>query len=303
MNLYLFQKGDGVKSFWDDCISTASVVPSFPLNKFTKAVEYTQRYSLYDKISRKHVLFSSVDDPSYLKMIQPLDILGMTIMGFRLNDIKTFMGKITHHWDKTLVYASVMETANATQQSVASNAAFYGRSEAGDIVNLVTDMVLPEGQILVPWFFAYKAKYDLYYIIPNPENLNIGDVEPASDEQNLVKVIGSHEGTFNDLFFKPSFSKNATVLNDNHIMVYDNELKITPFDNYNTKSLEGFFKVDHVKCSTNFDYTRDDKGFYFNVNKPNGYIILRYNTSTVMDVKLLRSNRFFKEYAVTKIER
>ena len=82
------------------------------------------------------------------------------------------------------------------------------------------------------------------------------------------------------------------------------EFTIEPFGTWFVKKhLPEFFKTAKVKISTNFDYQLDgNKIRVKTLNKEKGYISLRWNTGTVMDMSFHTSkNRFLQEFIVDVI--
>ena len=154
---------------------------------------------------------------------------------------------------------------------------------------------------------CYKAKeLPLYYIILNPHSVQcIENIESSYGQQNHVFTISNHLKNLNEVVFKPRVSKNARIIGDNNIMVKGEEFTIEPFKSwFVTKHLPDFFKDVKIKVDTNFDYTMEGNKVIVNLlNKKKGYIGIRWNTGTIMDMTFTASkNRFFREYIVDVIE-
>jgi hypothetical protein len=85
-------------------------------------------------------------------------------------------------------------------------------------------------------------------------------------------------------------------------MVSGDKLSINPFGGWFAKSkLPGFFDPREVKCTSSYNFVKDEKGIHFDINSPHGYIIIRWNTISAMDYKFMQSNRFHREFVVTQI--
>lgn len=305
MNLYIFQKDEIAPDMWKDAFGTANIVPADKtgnLGNWVDVVRHPNLYTFYDRTESKLVMFSDPDDPKLIVIRHPNDFTNSAVMSFRITDIKNFMSKI-HFQDKIMVYACEIMSDNSTHAEIAQTAAFFGRPDGGQIMNLVTNKPLENHTKLVPWFFVLKGKEDFYYIVPNISQITVSNtVARGTDTEDVIITADNHLGSFNNFIFRPTFSRNTRVINDTNLMVMGDSLTIKPFDTLLCNGVaKGFFKVKDIKCSTNYEYKRDENGLYFHIDKPNGYIILRYNTVTSMDFRFRSSNRIRKEYTVTKI--
>jgi hypothetical protein len=122
---------------------------------------------------------------------------------------------------------------------------------------------------------------------------------------NQVYTISNHLKNMNDVIFKPRLSKNARVIGNHNVVVRGDEFTIEPFGTWFVKRhLPDFFKDAKVKVDTNFDYTiKENKIVVSTLNKQKGYISLRWNTGTVMDMTFHASkNRFLQEYIIDVIQ-
>lgn len=303
MNLYIFQKDEIAPNVWKDAFDSANLAPvDNNLGKWVTVDRYKNQYKFYDRQESKLVMFGDPEDPKNIIIRHPNDFTNSALISFRINDIKTFMSKINNTHDKMIVYAGEIVDSNTTHETLSKTVSFFGRPDGGDIINLVTEMPLSKDSSLVPFFFVFKGNDELYYVVPNLSHIQISNtITKGSDSQDLIVTADTHLGSFNNFIFRPTFSRNARVINDTNIMVKGNTLTVKPFDTLLGNGIKGFFKFKDIKCSSNYNYTRDENGLYFDIDRPNGYIILRYNTVTAMDSRLRLSNRFRKEYTITKI--
>jgi len=308
MNIYLFQKGDGMPSLWEDCTCTASV--DGKLNKDGNLLnaglgEYPIRYNLFEKIENRFVLFNLKEDPTTFVIKHSSDVIGMTEMIFNIRDVSNVIEKLYKlgQPDDTVIYGSLYAN-NATKQDVAKNVSFYGRNVDGNIINLITEEIYTSDVTLIPWFFAFKTTdVPLYYIVPNIHTVQIPYIIEDDDHPtDRTYTLDSHLGSFNKTIFYPALSNNAKLINETNIMVKGNTLTIDPFAGWFAKSkLKGFFDPNLVKCSSSYEYTKDENGLHFNINTQSGYIIIRWNTISAMGYKFMRTNRFHREFVVTQI--
>lgn len=308
MNIYLIQKGDGTPSLWQDCTCTASVNSKLGqgANLLNAGLDdYPIRYNLFEKIENRFVLFNLKEDPTTFVIKHSTDGLGITEMIFNIRDIANVIEKLYNlgQIDDTILYGSLYENA-VTKQDVAKNASFYGRTPDGKIINLITEKIHDSDITLIPWFFAFKsADVPLYYIVPNIHTVQVSYiVEDDNHPTDRTYTLDSHLGTFNKTIFYPVLSKNAKLINETNIMVNGNTLTIDPFGGFFAKTkMQGFFNPKMVKCSSSYEYTKDENGVHFNINTQNGYIIIRWNTVSAMGLKFMRTNRFYREFVVTQI--
>jgi hypothetical protein len=103
------------------------------------------------------------------------------------------------------------------------------------------------------------------------------------------------------VYFKPT---ESNILYDIKLLVY---LKLSGILPPNSLALiirlsnTDLFDNAKVKCTTNFPVTRNNNQFEITVDNSVGYLYLRWNTATAMDVALNKTNRFYREYVVHKI--
>jgi hypothetical protein len=303
MNLYIFQKDEITPNIWKDAFDSANVGPvDANLGSWVIIGEYKKQYKFYDRHDSKLVMFGDPNDPKNIIIRHPNDFTNSAIISFRIGDIKTSMSKMAKANDKMIVYAGEIFGSDSNHEQVSKTVSFFGRPDNEDIVNLVTGNPISENSKLVPFFFVFKGNKELYYIVPNLSHIQVSNtVANGSDSQDLIVAADTHLGSFNNFIFRPTVGRNARIINDTNIMVKGNTLTVKPFDTFLGNGLKQFFKFKDVKCSSSYKYTRDQNGLYFDIDSPNGYIILRYNTVTAMDSRLRLSNRFRKEYTITKI--
>ena len=186
---------------------------------------------------------------------------------------------------------------------VICKSSFY-RRKSGEVQDLISGEVVKDPRI-IPWLFCYKTKdLPLYYMVLNPHSVQcISNIE-GQYNGNYVYTIPNHLKNLNEIVFKPALSKNARAIGEHNLIVTGNEFTIEPFGTWFVKKhLPEFFKTAKVKISTNFDYELDGNKIRVNtLNKEKGYISLRWNTGTVMDMSFHTSkNRFLQEFIVDVI--
>lgn len=142
----------------------------------------------------------------------------------------------------------------------------------------------------ITWFFMYRTdELPIYYIIPNPEMMGIApDIDAASNDNVRYMGITPHFGSVGDWIFRPSYSSNVVELSPTKIVAGD-KFHITPFE-------KGVFRWGfketvppvNIKVFSNLDYVKEENSnkiiFTFLPGQEQGYIHLRWNNSTVMDL-------------------
>jgi hypothetical protein len=202
-----------------------------------------------------------------------------------------------------VMLGAVLEDKIISQQDVIGKSSFYHR-KSGEVQDMISGEIVKDPRI-IPWLFCYKTKdLPLYYMILNPHSVQcISNIE-GQYNGNYVYTISNHLKNLNEIVFKPALSKNARAIGEHNLIVTGNEFTIEPFGTWFVKKhLPEFFKNAKVKISTNFDYELDGNKIRVNtLNKEKGYISLRWNTGTVMDMSFHTSkNRFLQEFIVDVI--
>jgi hypothetical protein len=206
--------------------------------------------------------------------------------------------------DGIMMLGAVLEDKPLSQQEVIASSSWYHR-KGNEVVDLVSGETLNNPKI-IPWMFCYKTKdLPLYYMVLNPHSVQCLINIEGNYNGNQIYTISNHLKNMNDVIFKPRLSKNARVMGDHNIVVRGDEFTLEPFGTWFVKRhLPDFFKEAKVKIDTNFDYTiKENKIVVNTLNKQRGYISLRWNTGTVMDMTFHASkNRFLQEYIVDVIQ-
>jgi hypothetical protein len=295
--VFLIQTNIGHPDPWDDAINMSNVSIKPGLNGNNNAEGYNSRISFFERVDNRFAITKSQDESCLiLKKPYSPDLLSTEI---RLNFSK-IASIVDNTVDQIVLYASIMENKALSQQEVIANASFYMRN-GNDVIDLISGKTVVN-PTLIPWFFCFKTRdVPLYYMVMNPHAIQtINNIDGVYDE-NEVYTISNHLKNMNDVVFKPKFSKNARVIGENNVFVRGDEFTIQPFGSWFVKEhLGDFFKDAKIKIDTNFDYVLDGNTIRVStINKDKGYISLRWNTGTVMDMTFHASkNRFFKEYVV-----
>jgi hypothetical protein len=300
--VFLIQTDIGHPDPWDDAINMANVSIKPGLGNTNNAEGYDNRISFFQRVDNRFAISTSRYEDADLILKKPFTVDNSQA------EVKLNFNEIANIVDNTVdgiaLYASLLNNESLTNQEVIKSASFYMRI-GNDVRNLITNESIHNPR-MIPWFFCFRAKdLPLYYIVMNPHAVQtIGQVDGAYGD-NEVYTVSNHLKNMNDVIFKPKFSKNARVIGENNVFVRGDEFIIEPFGTWFVKEhLSEFFKDAKVKIDTNFDYTIEDNKIRVNViNKQRGYISLRWNTGTVMDMAFHTSkNRFFKEYIVDVIQ-
>lgn len=305
MNLFLIQKGSGITDLWEDVSSAINISRNLNFQSW-KFVPYdlSTKIKLFETVERRFVLCNYSDDPLKFYIKRPHDVGNIATMSFHLNEILESHNAI-ENWTDYVLFASIL-TDNSTQETVAKSASFFIRTKDGSVKDVRTGIVYSDNITLVPWFSVYKIKNtSLYYFILNHKTVNIGELnENMNDNGDKVFVTDCHLGNLRNLIFKPTVSRNARIINDNHIFVKGDTFTLKPFDNWFTNlHCKDFLKPQLLKCSTNFEYTKNDQGIHFKMIESDGYIIIRWpmEISMLHGIFLRNKNTLYREYVVKQI--
>lgn len=306
--VFLLQTEIGHPDPWDDSINLTNVGVSPGLGRTNNAGDFNNRIHFFQRVDNRFAITFSkyLDYPLVLKRPYsthdqntevPLDF---DLMAKLIDD---------HRWTchegtaKVIMFGSVIEEG-ASQQNAISNATYFVRNQEKilDVVNNIEH----DNPKIIPWLFCYKAdEVPLYYIVINPYSVQcIEDIE-ANYNGNYVYTITNHLKNLNEVIFKPYFSKNARVIGEHNLVVRGNTFTVNPFGSWFVKEkLQGFFDNTKVKVDTNFQYEWEGTKLKINtLNKTKGYLILRWNTGTGMDLIFhVSKNRFFRDYVVDIVE-
>lgn len=307
--VFLIQTEMGHPDPWDDSINLANVGVSPGLGASNNAGDFNNRVHFFQRVDNRFAISFSkyLDFPLVLKRpYSPHDQNTEVPLDFNL--MVDLLEK--HTWTghdgtaKVIMFGSVIGEETLSQQNAIANATYFIRNQE-KIIDVVNDKEYDNPKI-IPWLFVYKTDdVPLYYVVINPHSVQcIEDIE-ANYNGNFVYTVSNHLKNLNEVIFKPSFSRNARVIGDHNLVVRGNEFFVEPFGSWFVKqNLQGFFDKAKVKVDTNFDYEWVGRKLKINtVNKQKGYLILRWNTGTGMDLIFHTSkNRFFKDYVVDIVE-
>jgi hypothetical protein len=263
---------------------------------------YDNYISFFQRVDNRFSLSHSVYSESHIVLKRPFSIHDPnTEVPINFDNIAKLIDTTV---DGVMMFGAILEDKPLTQQEVISSSSWYHRKD-NQIIDLISGETLNNPKI-VPWMFCYKTKdLPLYYIVLNPHSVqSLINIE-GNYNGNQVYTISNHLKNMNDVIFKPRLSKNARVMGEHNILVRGDEFTIEPFGTWFVKRhLPDFFKDAKVKIDTNFEYSiKENKVVVSTLNKQKGYISLRWNTGTVMDMTFHASkNRFLQEYIIDVIQ-
>lgn len=300
--VFLIQTEIGHPDPWDDAINMANVNIKPSLGNTNNAAEYSNRISFFQRVDNRFTISASPYDNADLILKKPFsiqDIKHEVLLNF--NQIADIVDNTV---DGIVLYASIMTDGSLSQEEIIAKSSFFMR-KGTEICDLVNGNTLHNPK-MIPWFFCFKTKdLPLYYVVMNPYAIQcLGQIDGVYGS-NHVYTVSNHLKNLNEVVFKPKFSKNARVIGENNVFVRGNSFTIEPFGSWFVKEhLSDFFTSAQIKIDTNFEYEIIDNKIHFNViNTNKGYISLRWNTGTVMDMTFHTSkNRFFKEYVIDIIQ-
>lgn len=299
--VFLLQTEIGHPDPWDDSINMANTGVNPGLGFSNNPTSYENYISFFQRVDNRFAVSNSIYPEHHIILKRPFSVHDPeTEVPLNFDDIASIMDKTL---DGVALLGAVLHGEVPDQKQIISNTSWYHRLNE-QVVNLVTGEKL-ENPKIIPWLFCYKTKdLPLYYIVLNPHSVQcIQDIE-ATYNKNHVFTVSNHLKNLNDVVFKPKVSRNARIVGDHNIMVKGDQFTIEPFGTWFVKRhLPEFFKTAKIKIDTNFDYTMDgNKIVVSTLNKQRGFISIRWNTGTVMDMTFHASkNRFLQEYIVDVI--
>ena len=301
--LFLLQTEVGHPDPWDDSLNMANVFINPGLGTFNNAHGATveERISFFQRVDNRFSISTSLYMDAHLVLKRPFSVHDSS------TEVPINFDKIAELIDKTedgiALCAAPMGMDNTPQHEVIANTGYYRRVN-GKVTNIETGEVLINPK-MIPWFFCYKTKdFPLYYMVLNPHSVQCIDSIDAMYNGNKVCTIANHLKNLNNIIFKPKPSKNARQLGEHNLIVKGDSFTLQPFGTWFVDhNLHGFFDGVKVKVDTNFEYTIKDGVITFNtLNKDKGFVSLRWNTGTNMDMTFHASNnRFIQEYVVDVI--
>ena len=300
--VFLLQTDIGHPDPWDDSLNMANTKVNPGLGISNNASGCDNSISFFQRVDNRFCLSHSVYSESHLVLKRPFSIHDPnTEVPLNFDNIANLIDTTV---DGIMMFGAILEDKPLTQQEVISSSSWYHRKD-NEIVDLISGEILKNPKI-IPWLFCYKTKdLPLYYIVLNPHSVQCLINIEGNYNGNQIYTISNHLKNMNDIIFKPRLSKNARVIGDHNVVVRGDEFTIEPFGTWFVKHhLPDFFKDAKVKIDTNFEYTiKENKVVVSTLNKQKGYISLRWNTGTVMDMTFHASkNRFLQEYIIDVIQ-
>jgi hypothetical protein len=299
--VFLLQTEIGQPDPWDDSINMANTGINPGLGFSNNPSGYENYISFFQRVDNRFAVSNSIYPEHHIILKRPFSVHDAdTEVPLNFDDIAALMDKTL---DGVALLGAVLNTDVPDQKQVISNTSWYHRINE-EVVDLQTGERLQNPKI-IPWLFCYKTKdLPLYYIVLNPHSVQCIQNIEATYNMNKVFTVSNHLKNLNDVIFKPKVSRNARIVGDHNLVVKGDEFTIEPFGTWFVKRhLPEFFKTAKIKIDTNFDYKIvDNKIVVSTLNKQRGFISIRWNTGTVMDMTFHASkNRFLQEYIVDVI--
>lgn len=299
--VFLLQTDIGQPDPWDDSINMANTGINPGLGFGNNPSGYENYISFFQRVDNRFAISHSIYPEHHIILKRPFSVHDVeTEVPLNFDNIAAIMDRTK---DGVALLGAVLEDGVPDQKQVISNSHWYHRVDE-QIINLETNEELQNPKI-IPWLFCYKAKdLPLYYIVLNPHSVQCIQNIESTYNMNKVFTVSNHLKNLNDVIFKPKVSRNARILGEHNLVVKGEEFTIEPFGTWFVKRhLPDFFKDAKIKIDTNFDYKiEDNKIVVSTLNKQRGFISIRWNTGTVMDMTFHASkNRFLQEYIVDVI--
>jgi hypothetical protein len=296
--VFLIQTEMGHPDPWDDSLnmSNTEVHPGLGISNNPSA--YESMIAFFQRADNRFSISNSVYTDSHVVLKRPFSIHDpQTEVMINFDNIADLIDKSEHG---VVMLGAVLGETMISQQDVIGKSSFYHRKN-GEVQDMINGEIVKDPRI-IPWLFCYKTKdLPLYYMVLNPHSVQcISNIE-GQYNGNHVYTISNHLKNLNEIIFKPALSKNARAIGEHNLVVTGDEFTIEPFGTWFVKKhLPDFFKTAKVKISTNFDYELDgNKIRVKTLNKEKGYISIRWNTGTIMDMSFHNSkNRFLQEFIV-----
>lgn len=299
--IFLIQTEMGHPDPWDDSLNMSNTEVNPGLGTSSNPSAYESMISFFQRADNRFSISNSLYPEAHLVLKRPFSMHDpQTEVMLNFDNIADLIDKSEHG---VIMLGAVLGETMISQQDVIGKSSFYHRKD-GEVQDMISGEIVKDPRI-IPWLFCYKTKdLPLYYMVLNPHSVQcISNIEGPYNG-NYVYTISNHLRNLNEIIFKPSLSKNARAIGEHNLVVTGDEFTIEPFGTWFVKKhLPDFFKTAKVKISTNFDYELDgNKIRVKTLNKEKGYISLRWNTGTVMDMSFHTSkNRFLQEFIVDVI--
>jgi hypothetical protein len=299
--VFLIQTEMGHPDPWDDSLNMSNTEVNPGLGISSNPSAYESMISFFQRADNRFSISHSVYPEANLVLKRPFSMHDpKTEVMLNFDNIAELIDKSEHG---VVMLGAILGEKVISQQDVIGKSSYYHRKN-GDVQDMISGETIKDPRI-IPWLFCYKTKeLPLYYMVLNPHSVQcISNIE-GQYNGNYVYTISNHLRNLNEIIFKPALSKNARVIGEHNLVVTGDEFTIEPFGTWFVKKhLPDFFKSAKVKISTNFNYVLDGNKIRINtLNKEKGYISLRWNTGTVMDMSFHTSkNRFLQEFIVDVI--
>jgi hypothetical protein len=299
--VFLIQTEMGHPDPWDDSLNMSNTEVHPGLGTSNNPTAYESMISFFQRADNRFSISNSLYPEAHLVLKRPFSMHDpQTEVMLNFDNIAELIDKSAHG---VVMLGAVLGETMISQQDVIGKSSFYHRKN-GEVQDMISGEIVKDPRI-IPWLFCYKTKdLPLYYMVLNPHSVQcISNIEGPYNG-NYVYTISNHLRNLNEIIFKPALSKNARAIGEHNLVVTGDEFTIEPFGTWFVKKhLPDFFKTAKVKISTNFDYELDgNKIRVKTLNKEKGYISLRWNTGTVMDMSFHTSkNRFLQEFIVDVI--
>lgn len=304
-NLFIFQIGNSNPDPWDDAVEMVNldIKPGLGVTHNNNSVDYKNYVNFMQRLESRFII-SPTADPDADFVLQKPYVPDSYSSPFRLK-----FDEIVEIMDKApdiFIFATDLAKAGGNYKVAVENAAYYARNqETGDVTDLKTGEIL-YNPTLIPYFFCFKTpNYPLYYMVFNPNYVQVsGDIDGDYGEHRVAEISG-HVGSISKALFSPRFSKNVREIGEHNVFVMGEEFTVEAFQGWFVKrNAPKFFKDIRPKVSTNFDYHWEGTKIVINSkNKDKGFLSLRWNSGTPMDMTFANSkNRFFREYVIDIIK-
>jgi hypothetical protein len=282
--VFLIQTEMGHPDPWDDSLNMSNTEVNPGLGTSSNPSAYESMISFFQRADNRFSISNSLYPETHLVLKRPFSMHDpQTEVMLNFDNIADLIDKSEHG---VIMLGAILGETMISQQDVIGKSSFYHRKN-GEVQDMISGEIVKDPRI-IPWLFCYKTKdLPLYYMVLNPHSVQcISNIEGPYNG-NYVYTISNHLRNLNEVIFKPALSKNARAIGEHNIVVTGDEFTIEPFGTWFVKKhLPDFFKTAKVKISTNFDYELDgNKIRVKTLNKEKGYISLRWNTGTVMDLQ------------------
>jgi hypothetical protein len=299
--VFLIQTEMGHPDPWDDSLNMSNTEVNPGLGTSNNPTAYESMISFFQRADNRFSISNSFYPEAHVVLKRPFSVHdAKTEVMLNFDNIADLIDKSEHG---VVMLGAVLGETSLPQQDIIGKSSFFHRKN-GDVQDMISGEIVTDPRI-IPWLFCYKTKdLPLYYMVLNPHSVQcISNIE-GQYNGNYVYTISNHLKNLNEIVFKPALSKNARAIGEHNLIVTGDEFTIEPFGTWFVKKhLPEFFKTAKVKISTNFDYELEgNKIRVKTLNKEKGYISLRWNTGTVMDMSFHTSkNRFLQEFIVDVI--